>query len=202
MLAMPFIGAFIGRFDARKILATGFFVAALTMWRFSQLSADVGYWDLFWPQLVQGMAFAMLFVPLSTISMNRIAKENMGNATSLFNLLRNIGGSMGIAGVTTMFARRQQTFTDILSAHVTPYNLGTQLMSHGMQSIFRAQGADPTTAYHKAYVGLFGMVERQAVMLAFIDVFRLLAVMFLVIIPLVLLMKRPGKGGPGEISAH
>jgi DHA2 family multidrug resistance protein len=166
------------------------------------LNADVGYWDLFWPQFVQGMALAMLFVPLSTISMNRISKENMGNATSLFNLLRNIGGSMGIAGVATMFARRQQTFTNTLSAHVTPYDAGTQRMSHGMQSMFGAQGADPATAYHKAYVGLFGLVQRQAVMLAFIDVFQLLAVMFLAIIPLILIMKRPGKGGPGDVSAH
>ena len=202
MLAMPFVGAFIGRFDARKFLATGLFLGSLTLWRFSQLNADVGYWDLFWPQFVQGMALAMLFVPLSTISMNRISKENMGNATSLFNLLRNIGGSMGIAGVATMFARRQQTFTNTLSAHVTPYDAGTQRMSHGLQSMFGAQGADPATAYHKAYVGLFGLVQRQAVMLAFIDVFQLLAVMFLAIIPLILIMKRPGKGGPGDVSAH
>jgi DHA2 family multidrug resistance protein len=75
-------------------------------------------------------------------------------------------------------------------------------MSHGMQSMFGAQGADPATAYHKAYVGLFGLVQRQAVMLAFIDVFQLLAVMFLAIIPLILIMKRPGKGGPGDVSAH
>src|SRR5208283_1768579 len=95
MVAMPLVGAFIGRIDARKFLATGLFLAAGTLWRFSQLNANVGYWDLFWPQFIQGMALAMLFVPLSTISMNRIAKENMGNATSLFNLLRNIGGSMG-----------------------------------------------------------------------------------------------------------
>jgi len=202
MVAMPLVGALIGRFDARKFLAAGLFLAAGTLWRFSMLNANVGYWDLFWPQFIQGMALAMLFVPLSTISMNRITKENMGNATSLFNLLRNIGGSMGIAGVTTMFARRQQTFINTLGQHVTPYGTGSRITMHGMESLFQARGADPATAYHKAYAGLFGMVQRQAVMLSFINVFQVLAVMFLAIIPLILLMRRPGKVAPGEMAAH
>jgi DHA2 family multidrug resistance protein len=202
MLGMPFVGMFIGRYDARKFLAAGLFIASLTLFRFSQLSANVGYWDLFWPQFVQGVSLSMLFVPLTTITMNRISKENMGNATSLFNLLRNIGGSVGIAGVMTMFARRQQTFTNTLGAHVTQYSSQTQALQHGMQSMFQASGSDPATASRQTYVSLFGMVQRQAVMLSFLDVFQVLAAIFLLMIPLILIMKRPGKGAPTDIAAH
>jgi DHA2 family multidrug resistance protein len=202
MLGMPFVGMFIGRYDARKFLAAGLFIASLTLFRFSQLSANVGYWDLFWPQFVQGISLSLLFVPLTTITMNRISKENMGNATSLFNLLRNIGGSVGIAGVVTMFARRQQTFINTLGSHVTPYSPQTQAMSRGLKSAFQAGGSDPVTASHQAYAGLFGMVQRQAVMLSFLDVFQILSLMFLALIPLIFFMKRPGKAGAGEISMH
>ena len=126
----------------------------------------------------------------------------MGNATSLFNLLRNIGGSVGIAGVVTMFARRQQTFINTLGSHVTPYSPQTRAMNHGLTSAFQAGGSDPVTASHQAYAGMFGMVQRQAVMLSFLNVFQVLAVMFLAIIPLILFMKRPGKVGSGDISMH
>jgi DHA2 family multidrug resistance protein len=202
MLGMPFVGMFIGRYDARKFLAAGLLIASLTLFRFSQLSANVGYWDLFWPQFIQGVSLSLLFVPLTTITMNRISKENMGNATSLFNLLRNIGGSVGIAGVITMFARRQQTFTNTLGSHVTQYSPQTQAMQHGMQSMFQASGSDPATAARQTYVSLFGMVQRQAVMLSFLDVFQVLAAIFLLMIPLILIMKRPGKGASTDLAAH
>lgn len=202
MLGMPFVGMFIGRYDARKFLAAGLFIASLTLFRFSQLNANVGYWDLFWPQFIQGFALSLLFVPLTTITMNRISKENMGNATSLFNLLRNIGGSVGIAAVITMFARRQQTFIHNLGAHVTPYSAQTQAMRHGLQSMFQSSGSDPATASHQAYVSMFGVVQRQAVMLSFLDVYQLLGLIFLLLIPLTMIMKRPSKGASTDIAAH
>jgi len=202
MLGMPLVGMFIGRYDARKFLAAGLFIASLTLFRFSQLSMNVGYWDLFWPQFIQGISLSLLFVPLTTITMNRIAKENMGNATSLFNLLRNIGGSVGIAGVITMFARWQQSFTNVLGEHVTAYSQQSQTLLSGLRSMFQAKGSDPVTASHQAYAAVFGMVQRHSVMLSFLEVFRVLALIFALMIPLILIMKRPGKGGPSDIAAH
>jgi DHA2 family multidrug resistance protein len=163
---------------------------------------NVGYWDLFWPQFIQGISLSLLFVPLTTITMNRIAKENMGNATSLFNLLRNIGGSVGIAGVITMFARWQQSFTNVLGEHVTAYSQQSQTLLSGLRSMFQAKGSDPVTASHQAYAAVFGMVQRHSVMLSFLEVFRVLALIFALMIPLILIMKRPGKGGPSDIAAH
>ena len=78
------------------------------MFSLSHLNLNAGYWDIFWPQIIQGAAMACLFIPLMTTSMSGIAKEKMGNATSIYNLMRNIGGSFGIATMTTFLARRQQ----------------------------------------------------------------------------------------------
>ena len=94
---MPITGYMTGRFDPRKLLTTGLVVGGLTLVWLSTLNLQAGYWDIFWPQLIQGSGMALLFVPLTTISMDPIPRERMGNATSLFNLMRNIGGSVGIA---------------------------------------------------------------------------------------------------------
>ena len=81
--------------------------AAWTLYDLSQLNLNAGYWDIFWPQLWQGISLALLFVPLTTATMDSIPREEMGNATSLYNFMRNIGGSFGIALATTLLARSQ-----------------------------------------------------------------------------------------------
>src|SRR4029078_1369244 len=92
----------------------------------SWLNLQAGYWDIFWPQLLQGVGMSLLFVPLTTISMDAIPREKMGNATSLFNLMRNIGGSIGIAMTGTLLARHGQATTNMLGAHVTTHDSGLQ----------------------------------------------------------------------------
>lgn len=200
-LAMPVIGIIMPKFDPRKFLASGFLLAAATLFAFSRLDLNAGYWDFFWPQFVQGVSLGLLFVPLTTITMGLIPKEQMGNATSIFNLLRNLGGSVGIAMATTLIARYQQVHTNILISHVTPYNLRAQRVLGGMQSAIAAQGSDPVTASRQGLAGLFGVVQRQAAILSFLDVFRLLTIMFLLSVPLVLLMKKPKKGA-GAMPVH
>src|SRR3954463_7800643 len=108
-LMMPLTWLMTGRFDARKLLACGFTIAGTTLLWLSRLNLQAGYWDIFWPQLLQGVGLSLLFVPLTTVSMDPIPREKMGYATSLFNLMRNIGGSIGIAMTGTMLARRGQS---------------------------------------------------------------------------------------------
>src|SRR5438067_4538740 len=115
----------------------------------------------------------------------------MGNATSIFNLMRNLGGSMGIAGVSTMLARRQQIHIDRLGVNINHYSLRAQAAWETMRGGFMAQGADLSTAGWRAYGALFGMVQRQAAVLSFVEAFCLLSLIFLAILPLILLMKRP-----------
>jgi DHA2 family multidrug resistance protein len=190
-IGMTVIGRILGRFDPRKFLAMGLFVAALTLFQLSRMSLDAGYWDFFWPQFVQGLSLAMLFIPLTTVTMASIPREGMGNATSLFNLLRNLGGSIGIAGVTTLTARYQQVHTNVLGAHVSQYSGQTQALMSNLQAQMTTRSADSTAATHQSYAALFGMIQRQATILSYVDVFRLLGVIFLLMLPLVLLMKKP-----------
>jgi DHA2 family multidrug resistance protein len=146
---------------------------------------------------LQGMSMGLLFVPLTTITNGLIAKEQMGNATSLFNLMRNIGASIGIASVTTISARHAQTHLNTLGGNVNIYNPAAQAMVQSMKQAAMARGMDSATATKQAYAGIFGMVQQQASMMGYIDVFFLLAIMFGVCLPLILLMKKPPKGGGG-----
>ncbi|SPF38604.1 Drug resistance transporter, EmrB/QacA subfamily [Candidatus Sulfopaludibacter sp. SbA4] len=200
-LMMPLVGTVLGRFDPRKVLAVGLVGASWTLYALSKLSLDAGYWDIFWPQFIQGASLAMLFVPLTTATMDPIRKEEMGNATSMFNLMRNLGGSFGIAGATTYLFRRQQYHTHLLGADVTPFNPQTQVYLKGIQGNMVAHGADPSTAMHRAYGTIWGMVQRQASMQAFVDTFLMMSVIFLLVLPLLLVMKRP-KHHSGPAAMH
>jgi len=198
---MPITGMMTGRFDPRKLLTAGLITGGVTLLWLSELNLSAGYWDIFWPQLVQGVGMSMLFVPLTTVTMDPIPRERMGNATSLFNLMRNIGGSIGIAVTGTMLARRQQAMTTVLGANVTPYSTTAQSMFERTRAGFIASGSDVVTATNRAYAAMFGMVQRQAAMVSFVSIFQLLGILFLVIIPLILIMKRPrGAGAPA--AAH
>ena len=193
---MPLTGLMTGRFDARKLLTVGLVIGGGTLLWLSLLNLQAGYWDIFWPQLLQGAGLSLLFVPLTTVSMDRIPREQMGNATSLFNLMRNIGGSIGIATTGTMIARNQQRVTATLGQHISAYDPATQTMFAQMRSAFVASGADLATATSRTYAAMFGMLQRQAAMVSFVGLFQLLGIIFLLLIPLVLLMKRPGRGAP------
>jgi DHA2 family multidrug resistance protein len=200
-LMMPVVGTVLGRFDPRKVLAVGLVGASYTLYSLSRLNLNAGYWDIFWPQFIQGASLAMTFVPLTTATMDPIPREGMGNATSMFNLMRNIGGSMGIASATTFLFRRQQLHTHLLAADVNPYSPRTQVFLKGVQSTMISHGADPHTAVSQSYGVIWGMVERQASMQAFVDTFRAMAVVFLLMLPLLFIMKRP-KHSRGGAAMH
>src|SRR5213592_1323260 len=193
---MPLTGLMTGRFDPRKLLTVGLIIGGLTLLWLSGLNLQAGYWDVFWPQLVQGVGMSLLFVPLTTVSMAPIPRERMGNATSLFNLMRNIGGSVGIAVTGTMLARNQQAVTAVLGANVTPYDAASQAMLAQMRGAMMAAGADAVTAQSRAYAMVFGLVVRQATMVAFVGIFQLMGIIFIALVPLVLIMQRPKRGAP------
>ncbi|MBI4487305.1 MAG: DHA2 family efflux MFS transporter permease subunit [Acidobacteria bacterium] len=188
---MPITGIMTGKFDPRKLLTTGLLVGGTTLLWLSQLNLQAGYWDIFWPQLIQGAGMSLLFVPLTTVAMHSVPREKMGNATSLFNLMRNIGGSIGIATTATMLARNTRATTVMLGANVTAYDHASQTMFAQMRAAFIAAGSDPATATSRAYAAIAGMVQRQAAMVSFVGVFQLLGILFIALVPLILLMKRP-----------
>jgi DHA2 family multidrug resistance protein len=200
-IAMPVAGIIMSKFDPRKMLMLGMIVTGFTLFQISRLSLSAGYWDFFWPQLFMGLSLGFIFVPLTTIAMAPIRKENMGNATSLFNLVRNLGGSIGISAVSTMQTRFQQRNINQLGAHVTPYDASARKMMASMHGMFMSGGSDAATATHQARAAMFAMVERQASMLAYNSIFLILAGLFVLMLPFIFLMRRPrAKGGP--MSMH
>jgi DHA2 family multidrug resistance protein len=201
LIGMPTVGFLIGRFDPRKMVAMGLAVGAGTLFWLGNLNLGAGYWDIFWPQFLQGIGLSLVFVPLTTISMDPVPRERMGNATSLFNLMRNLGGSIGIAITGTMLARKQQEFTNVLGAHVNAFSTEARQLLDSLYQAFVAAGTDPVTATQRAYAAAFGVVQRQASMLSFVDLFRGLGLIFLLLLPLVLLMKRP-RSDAGPTAAH
>jgi DHA2 family multidrug resistance protein len=199
-LGMPAIGFLIAKVDSRKLVATGLVVGGFTLIWLGHLNLNAGYWDIFWPQFFQGIGLSMVFVPLTTISMDPIPRERMGNATSLFNLMRNLGGGIGIATTATLLARRSQSTAAILGANVNPYNPAARSTLAGARDAFIRAGADPVTATTQAYAAVAGIVHRQATMVAFVEIFTLLGTIFLLLVPLVFLMKRPRGKAPA--AAH
>ncbi len=200
MIAMPVVGLMLSKFDPRRLLMLGVVGGAYTLYDFSRLNLNAGYWDFFWPQFIQGISLGLLFVPLTTISMSRIPREEIGNATSLFNLMRNLGGSVGIAAVTAMQSRFQQKYINVLGAHVTPFDPNASHLLEQLRAAMSATAGGPVAAHQKALASIFGMVQQQAAMRSFIDVFRLMAIVFLVMLPLVFLMKKPPKGAKAEMA--
>jgi MFS transporter, DHA2 family, multidrug resistance protein len=190
LIFTPITGQLTNRIDPRKLLAVGIIVGGSTMFSFSHLNLNAGYWDIFWPQLTQGAAMAFMFIPLMASSMSGIAKEKMGNATSIYNLMRNIGGSFGIACMTTFLARRQQVHQNQLISHITPMDIRTQEMAQGLQTWFRMHA--PLSAYdamHKSLGAIYLMVQQQAAMLSFIEAFWVMGIIFWCMLPLLLLLR-------------
>ncbi len=178
-LIMPIVGRLTGKFDNRKLLGdrpggvrlchVG--AVALQPWTCPSKS--------FWfPLMIQGAALGFVFVPLTTITNNPIPNERMGNATSIFNLMRNIGASIGISMVETVQFRKQQVHINNLGANMYPSEPRSQQMMNCMKAHFMSQGSSAATATQQAYESVWGMVQRQAAMLSYNDTFLFLAIMF------------------------
>lgn len=198
LIMMPIAGQLTNRYDPRKLIAVGMVVGGWTMFSLSHLNLNAGYWNIFWPQVIQGGAMAFLFIPLMATSMSGIAKEKMGNATSIYNLMRNIGGSFGIAAMTTFLARRGQVHQNQLITHVTPYDHHTQMSLRGMQAWFQSQGVHSVEAAKKSLGAIYGMVQRQAALLSFVEAFWIMGVIFLCMLPLVLVLRNARDLHPHE----
>jgi MFS transporter, DHA2 family, multidrug resistance protein len=202
LLMMPLVGYLTAHVDPRKMLAIGLAIGGLTLWWLGQLNLNAGYWDLVWPQFLQGAGMALLFVPLTTVAMATIPRERMGYATSLFNLMRNIGGSVGIAITGTILQRQRQSIGASLGTHVSAYDPVTQSMFDQIRNGLIAAGADVVTATERTYAVMHGMLVQQASMVSFVTLFRLLGLVFLAMLPLVLIMRRPQRVAGPPPAAH
>ena len=201
LVTMPFVGAYIQRGDGRKVVFLGLLIGALSMFIMQRFTLEASYWDFVWPRVVLGVGLAMIFVPLTTVTLSSIAREEMGNATGMFNLLRNIGGSVGIAIAATLIARLSQFYQNSLAGHVNPYNFPVQEKLAALKTAAMVRGVDGATADKVSLAALYGMVQRQAGLQAYNRIFWIVGIVFLAIIPLLLLLKkRSGHGA--DVPLH
>ncbi len=153
-----------------------------------------------WPRIVLGIGLAMIFVPLTTVTLSAIPRQEMGNATGVFNLLRNIGGSVGIAIAATLLARFSQFYQTSLVPSISQYNPVFQMRFNTLKQALIAKGMQATQAEQTAMGMFYGMVRKQAAALAYNRIFFIIGLAFLAIIPL-LLLKRP-RHQSGAMELH
>ena len=198
-VCMPLVGYLLGRgWDGRWMLVFGFAVASFAFFGYSHMDLNSGTWDILVHLLNQGAGLAFVFVPLTVLTMDPVPKPETGYATSLYSVMRNIGSSMGVSFVTTWIARRSQFNQSLLAAHVTDNNPFTRQALEKAQVLFLRGGSDPTTASRRALAMLYTAVQQQATLLSFLSVFRLMGILFLLIIPLVLILRRPKGRSPAS----
>lgn len=200
LITMPFVGAALAKRDGRKIVFFGLLIGAASMFIMQGLNLQGSFWDYTWPRIVLGVGLAMIFVPLTTVTLATISRGEMGNATGMFNLLRNIGGSVGIAMAATMLARYQQFYQTSLVANVNPYNPIRQMRFESLKQALISKGIVAAQADTTALGMMYGEVRRQAGALAFNRIFFIIGLAFLVIIPLLLLLKRTSHSEGGGMG--
>jgi DHA2 family multidrug resistance protein len=196
MIGMLIVGRLLGKFQARWLIVFGLVVAAAGLFWMSGFNLDVDFRTAMWARTLQALGMAFLFVPINTTAFSSVKPEKLGYATGLMNLFRNIGGSAGIAMITTIMARRQQFHQEVLVSHLTPLDGGVLPALNGMTANLVAHGASSADAAVQAMGQLYGLVQRQAAMLAVADTFWVLSLVFLGMIPLVLCLRMtpPHKG--------
>jgi len=195
LIAMLVVGMLVTRVDGRLLLATGLLIFAFSTLELSRLNLGISMWSVALPSFINGFGGGFVFVPLTTMTMGLLRKQEMGNAAGIYNLMRNIGGSVGIAVLTANLSRGAQVHQTYLGAHLTPSNPRAMAAAQGLAGrITAVGGADPVTAAHKAWGALYLNLQQQAAMLTYADNFRILALLSLACIPLVLLLVPAGRG--------
>ncbi|HIJ89126.1 MAG TPA: DHA2 family efflux MFS transporter permease subunit [Desulfuromonadales bacterium] len=200
LITMPLVGAALASRDGRKIIFFGLLLGASSMFIMQGLNLQGAFWNYTWPRIVLGFGLAMIFVPLTTVTLASISREEMGNATGMFSLLRNIGGSVGIAIAATLLTRYQQFYQTSLVANVNPYNPIWQMRFESLKQALVSKGIVASQADSKALGMMYGAVRQQAGALAFNRIFFIIGLAFLLVIPLLFLLKRPSHTEGGSMD--
>ena len=191
-IGSPIVGFMGSRFDNRKLLCAGFLGFAVCSFIFGSVDLDIGPYTLLIPITLTGFALSFVFVPLATMATRTISNKEMGNATGLFNMLRNIGGSIGIAMAETAIIRRADLHQTYLGANLTPSTAALQQKS-AMIAAYLGHRIGPAGARPGSFGLLYGLMQQQAAMLAYVDVFRWTAVLAVICAIATWLFKKPPK---------
>jgi DHA2 family multidrug resistance protein len=201
LFLIPLVPQLMKRFDARIIIGIGFVLFAASNFMNIFMTANYAADQLFWPNIVRAIGQALVFAPLSAVASAGIEEENAGSASGLFNMMRNLGGAVGIAMLQTLLTKREQYHSNVLMQSVSLFEQATRARIEKLTQYFVSHGVvDHAEAAHRAVVAIGKIVQKQAFILAFSDTFYLLGMALIVALIAALLLKKPGKLDAG--GAH
>ncbi|HWL20333.1 MAG TPA: MDR family MFS transporter [Bradyrhizobium sp.] len=201
LFLIPLVPRLMQRFDARIIIGVGFALFAASNFMNVHMTGDYASDQLFWPNVVRAVGQALVFAPLSAVATAGIEAENAGSASGLFNMMRNLGGAVGIALLQTLLTKREQYHSNVLTQSVSLLEQATRTRIEKLTQYFLSHGvADHAEAAHRAVVAVGRIVQKQAFILAFSDMFFLLGAALIVALIAALMLKKPSHLESG--SAH
>jgi MFS transporter, DHA2 family, multidrug resistance protein len=201
LVLIPLVPRLMKRFDARLVIGVGFALFAASNFMNIYMTIDYGSDQLFWPNVVRAIGQALAFAPLSAVATAGIEAENAGSASGLFNMMRNLGGAVGIAMLQTFLTKREQYHSNVLTQSVSLFAQATRARIEQLTQYFVNHGVtERADAAHRAYVAIGGVVQKQAFILAFSDTFYLMGAALLLALMAVLFLKKAGHLDAG--GAH
>jgi DHA2 family multidrug resistance protein len=191
------------RLDTRPLIGLGFVLMAAALWSMSGWNLDVSMWVVIWPSVVMGLGMGLIFPTLSATTLSCVKRERIGYAASLYNLTRNAGAAIGISYMTTALVNHEQTHQSYLVEHFSVFD-AWKMSAAGAHT----PGAIPFHYLPQMISGqkqglgmIYGMIQSQAAMLSFNDIYRVLMFMMIILVPSFLLLRRPDTSG-GTSMAH
>jgi DHA2 family multidrug resistance protein len=198
LIVMPIAGILMRQgMSGKTLLAFGLSIMAYSLWLMSGLNLQADFPSIALPRFVQGFGLGLFFVPLAASTYVNIPRQEMGNASGIFNLLRNLGGSFGVAASSTLLAQRSQLHQNFLVERITPFNPSFQSFAERLLRLLPGQGSSATDS-PQLFAAIYREVLRQANMLAFNDIFWLFALLTACLVPLTFLMRGPKPGGAAD----
>ena len=201
MFMMPVVGFLVSKVDTRILISFGCAVSAIALFVMAGWNLQIDYHHAVTARMLQAFGLAFLFIPINVAAFAYVPKELTNMGTGIINLARNIGASVGIATVTTMLERRTQFHQAQLIEHVNPFSAAYHNFVNGVQFKLVAAGSSMAQAASRATELAYSTTQRQAAMLAFVDDFKMLGVVFFAVIPVMLLLRKP-KGRTGNVPVH
>jgi len=199
---MPIAGRFYNQLGPRLLVGAGLVISGYSFWELSTLTTQTGFWDIFIPQVWQGVGFSLIFVALSTAALATIDRAKMTAATGLYNVVRQVFGSVGIAAAATVLTSSTSRYHDILAAQLNQRELIANGMLRATAAAMQRLGLDAAAAHARALDLLNIRVIRQATVLAYNHVFQLITILFIISVPLVMLLQKRALEGRSEIMAE
>jgi DHA2 family multidrug resistance protein len=202
ILALPIIGILTAKVDNRWLIAAGFLMFAISALGFGQATLEISQWSFLWAIVLSGFGSGSIFVPLSTTAVSGLPNEEIGNASGLYNLFRNVGGSIGISVVNTIVARHEQLHQNELLHSLGPSSIPLQNQLHALQQYLQTQGYNSVDAMIRAYALIGGQLSAQARLWSYVDDFRYMALVCFGCIPIVFLLKKVVKTKGAQEVGH